>query len=95
MLFRRARSGPLCRIPIFDGGRRDARRAESASQYRQQRIRTADLRDQVELDVRLALDSLRSADAQVKAAEEGLTLAKTNWRKPNGATKPVSPTALK
>jgi outer membrane protein TolC len=33
------------------------------------------LRDQIELDVRLALDSLRSADAQVKAAEEGLKLA--------------------
>ena len=33
------------------------------------------MRDQIELDVRLALDSLRSADAQVKAAEEGLKLA--------------------
>ncbi len=68
--------GASLRIPIFDGGRRDAHRAESASQYRQEKIRTADLRDQIELDVRLALDSLRSADAQVKAAEEGLTLAR-------------------
>lgn len=67
--------GVTLKVPIFDGGRRDARRAESASQYREQRIRTVDLRDQVELDVRVALDSLRSADAQVKAAEEGLTLA--------------------
>jgi outer membrane protein len=67
--------GVTMRIPIFDGGRRDARRVETASQYREQRIRSADLRDQVELDVRVALDSLRSADAQVKAAEEGLTLA--------------------
>jgi outer membrane protein TolC len=67
--------GASLRIPIFDGGRRDARRAESASLYRQEKIRTADLRDQIELDVRLALDSLRSADAQVKAAEEGLKLA--------------------
>jgi len=67
--------GATLRIPIFDGGRRDARRVESASQYREERIRLADLRDQVELDVRVALDSLRSADAQVKAAEEGLTLA--------------------
>jgi outer membrane protein len=67
--------GATLRIPIFDGGRRDARRVETASQYREQRIRSADLRDQVELDVRVALDSLRSADAQVKAAEEGLTLA--------------------
>jgi len=67
--------GATLRIPIFDGGRRDARRVESASQYREQRIRSADLRDQVELDVRVALDSLRSADDQVKAAEEGLRLS--------------------
>ncbi len=67
--------GATLRIPIYDGGRRDASRAESASLYRQQRIRTADLRDQVELDVRVALDSLRSADAQVKAAEDGLKLS--------------------
>jgi hypothetical protein len=33
------------------------------------------LKDQVELDVRLALDSLRSADDQVKVAEEGLQLS--------------------
>jgi outer membrane protein len=67
--------GASLRIPIFDGGRRDARRAESASLFRQESIRTADLNDQIELDVRVALDSLHSADGQVKAAEDGLTLA--------------------
>ncbi len=67
--------GVSLKVPIFDGGRRDARRAESASAFREEKIRTADLRDQIELDVRLALESLRSADAQVKAAEEGLVLA--------------------
>lgn len=67
--------GASLRIPIFDGGRRDARRAESASQLRQEQIRTEDLRDQIELDVRLALQSLRSADAEVKAADEGLKLS--------------------
>ncbi len=67
--------GASLRIPIFDGGRRDARRAESASEYRQEQIRTQDLRDQIELDVRLALQSLRSADAEVKAAEDGLKLS--------------------
>jgi outer membrane protein len=67
--------GVTLRVPLFDGGRRDARRAESMSQYREQKIRTVDLRDQVELDVRLALDGLRSADAQVKTAEEGLRLS--------------------
>ena len=67
--------GVSLRVPIFDGGRRDAQRAESASEYRQEKIRGADLRDQVELDVRLALQSLSSAQAEVKAAEEGLELA--------------------
>lgn len=67
--------GVSLKVPIFDGGKRDARRAESASQWRQEKIRMVDLRDQVELDVRLALDGLHSADAQVKTAEEGLRLA--------------------
>jgi outer membrane protein TolC len=67
--------GASLKVPIFDGGRREARRAESASQFREESIRTADLRDQIELDVRIALDSLHSAGAQVKAAEEGLSLS--------------------
>ncbi|HYL38820.1 MAG TPA: TolC family protein [Bryobacteraceae bacterium] len=67
--------GFTAKIPLFDGGRRDARRAESASLYRQEKIRTVDLHDQIELEVREALDGMRSADAQVKTAEEGLMLA--------------------
>jgi outer membrane protein len=67
--------GIQLKVPIFDGGRRDARRAEAASQYRAEKVRTSDLRDQIQLDVRLALDSLKSADEQVKVAKEGLALA--------------------
>jgi outer membrane protein len=63
------------KVPIFDGGRRDARREESASEYRSETVRTYDLKEQIELDVRLALDSLESADQQVKVAQEGLALA--------------------
>ena len=63
------------RVPIFDGGRRDARRAEAASQYRAEKVKTNDLKEQIELDVRLALDALRSAEEQVKVAREGLELA--------------------
>jgi len=62
-------------IPLFDGGRRDARREEAASQYRSERIRSTDLQAQIELDVRLALDALKSADDQVKVARDGLDLA--------------------
>jgi outer membrane protein len=67
--------GVSLRVPVFDGGRRDARRAESASQYRQEKTRTNDLKEQIELDVRLALDELRSAEEQVTVAKEGLELA--------------------
>ena len=58
-----------------DGGRRDSRKEEASSQFRQEQIRTRDLQRQVELDVRLAWDSVRSTQAQVDTAREGLALA--------------------
>jgi outer membrane protein TolC len=67
--------GVSLRVPIFDGGRREARRAESASQLRAEKVKTNDLKEQIELDVRLALDALRSAEDQVTVAKEGLQLA--------------------
>ncbi len=72
--------GLALKVPFFDGGRRDARRAEAASQYRQERVRTNNMRDQIELDLRVALDSLHSADEQVRVAREGLTLADSELR---------------
>jgi outer membrane protein TolC len=67
--------GIAVRVPIFDGGRRDARRSESASQLRAEQVRSNDLKEQIELDVRLALDELTSADDEVKVAREGLELS--------------------
>jgi outer membrane protein len=67
--------GFTVRVPLFDGGRRDARGAEGAAKARQERLRTGDLRTQIELDIRLALESLRSSGEQVKTAREGLSLA--------------------
>jgi outer membrane protein len=67
--------GVTLKVPVFDGGRRDARRAESASQYRAEQAKTKDLKEQIELDVRLALDALHSAEEQVKVAREGLQLS--------------------
>ena len=64
--------GLSLRVPLFDGGRRDARRGESRSQYEQERIRSVDLRRQMELDVQLVLDNLHSAEEQVQVASEGL-----------------------
>ena len=67
--------GLTLRVPIFAGGRRDYRRVEAASQYRAEKVRTRELREQIELEVRLALDAVRSAEAQIKVAEEGLSLS--------------------
>lgn len=63
------------RVPLWDGGRRDARRAESLSQYRQEQTRSRDLEQQVELDVRLAFDSINSAATEVTTAREGVDLS--------------------
>jgi outer membrane protein TolC len=67
--------GISMKVPVFDGGRRDARRAESLSELRQEQVRSRDVKQQVELDVRLALDSILSAASQVETAQEGLGLA--------------------
>jgi outer membrane protein len=67
--------GLSLKLPLFDGGRRDARRSESLSLLRQEAIRTGDLRQQIELELRLALDNLESARDQVKVADEGLAQA--------------------
>jgi outer membrane protein len=67
--------GVSLRLPIFDGGRLEYRRVESASHLREEEIRTADLRARIELEIRLALDALHSAREQVQVAGEGLQLA--------------------
>ena len=67
--------GASLKVPLFDGGRRDARRTEALSQYKQEQVRTHDLRDQIELDIRVALDGVKSAEAQVAAAREGVDLS--------------------
>ena len=67
--------GVRLRVPVFDGGRMDAQRAEAGSMLRQEKILTADLRTRMELETRLALDSLHSSADQVTVAGEGLKLA--------------------
>jgi outer membrane protein len=67
--------GFIVRVPVFDGGRLEARGAEESAKARQEQLRTQDLRTQIGLDIRLALESLRSSGEQVKAAREGLSLA--------------------
>ena len=86
----RAQPGPrLCRltatdlrriavqlnVPIFNGGLTQGRVTAAASRERQTELTVADVRGQVEEDVRLALTTLRTAAVQVRAAEESVTLA--------------------
>ena len=63
------------RVPVFNGGKTDAQKYERMSEYRQEQTRTRDVEDQVELDVRLAFESVSSAVAEIDAANEGMTLA--------------------
>ena len=67
--------GISLQLPVFDGGRVDARRAESLSKLRRERIEGQDLRRQIELEVRLAFAGLNLAREQITVAEEGLQLA--------------------
>ncbi len=69
--------GIAVRIPLFDGGRLDALRAEGASRLRQESIRTQELRSVIELEVRVALHNLEAAAEQVAAARDGLSLAES------------------
>jgi len=67
--------GVNVKIPIFDGGRRDAERAEASSQLRSEAIRSHDLSKQAELEVRTAIEALRSAEEQARVSLESLTLS--------------------
>jgi outer membrane protein TolC len=67
--------GIQVKVPLFDGFRRDARRTESLAQVQQEKIRLRDLQQQVELEVREAIDSLHTAEAEVQTSQDGLTLA--------------------
>ena len=67
--------GVLVSVPVFDGGRRDARRLETLTRLESERIVSQELRQQIELEVRTSLDKLHSSEEQVRVAEEGLRLS--------------------
>ena len=67
--------GATLRIPIYDGGAVDAQRGEKASEWRQEQIRTEELERQIELEIRLAYQTLELAGQQLYVAREGLNLA--------------------
>jgi len=65
------------------------------SQYRAQKVQTNDLKEQIDLDVRLALDRLRSAEDEVSVARDGSALAESELTQPAAAMMQESPTAWK
>lgn len=67
--------GLIFSVPIFDGGSRQGRAAQSLSRIRQEEIRTRDLSNLINLEVRDALLTLGSARQQVEVSEVGLQLA--------------------
>lgn len=67
--------GVTVTIPLWDGGRRDARRAEAVSLARAETIRTRDVAQQVELEIRVAVETLKSAENQVAVSRQTLDLA--------------------
>ncbi len=68
-------AGVTVQLPVFDGGKMEADRAEAKSKLRQSRIKVEDLKRQIELEVRLALSGVRLTREQVGVSERGLELA--------------------
>jgi outer membrane protein TolC len=62
-------------VPVFNGGLTRGRIAVASSRERQAELSLGNVRGQVEEDVRLALVTLRTAAAQVRAADETVRLA--------------------
>jgi outer membrane protein len=65
-------AGVTLRVPIFDGGRRESQRAEVISTVRQQELQLAQLRKQVEIEVREALLQMDLARGEVDLSEARL-----------------------
>ena len=68
------------KIPLFDGGRTNARRIEAAATLRQREAELADFKSRVEFEVRSALLDLRAADLQVQAAQTSVQLSNDELR---------------
>lgn len=62
-------------VPIFNGGLTQGKVTAASSRQKQTELELANIRGQVEEDVRLSLTTLRTAAVQVHAADESVTLA--------------------
>ncbi len=62
-------------VPIFDGGQREGRIDQSASEFNQERYRLALIKNQIGMEVRDAIVTLKAAMEQYRIAENGLKVA--------------------
>lgn len=69
-------AGVTLRIPILDGGRRESQRAEVNTIVRQEELQLAQLRKQVEIEVREALLRIELARGYVELSESRYRVAK-------------------
>jgi outer membrane protein TolC len=63
------------RVPLFDAGRAQARRAEAEAEYGRRQAEVADFKGRVEFEVRTALLDVRAASQQLEVAQTNITLA--------------------
>ena len=63
------------RVPLFEAGRAQARRAESEALLNRRKAELEDLKGQIDLDVRTAMLDVRAASQQLEAAQTTVTLA--------------------
>ena len=83
--------GIALRVPVFDGGRRAARRAEVNARVRIEELRRKQLLDRLDLEVEQALRKLALTRKQVDVAQTGIELAedeldRASRRYENGVT---------
>jgi outer membrane protein TolC len=69
-------AGVMLKIPILDGGSRESQRSEVMAAVRQQELQIAQLRKQVEIEVRQALLRLDMARGDVELSEARYRVAK-------------------
>jgi outer membrane protein len=69
--------GALLSVPIFDGGQREGRIGESKSQLKQETFKLMLVKNQVTMELREALVTLKAAVEQHRIAKDGLKAAQT------------------
>jgi outer membrane protein TolC len=67
--------GATLRVPIFDGGRTQARRIEADAALKQREAEVADFKGRIEYEVRAALLDVQAADQQLEATQTRVQLA--------------------